>query len=358
MTELPNRLLRDALDEAASAPSAACLDAPTLAAWMDGTLTRAERATVETHAAGCTRCLALVAAMARTEPPAPERRRWRFPLVWVPLATLAAALIVVRLVLVERQPPPATVESIAAANRPSPPAGAPIVAPPVARAETSVPEQPKRKRAAAPVSPAPPAIAPPPTTAPSAIAPPPTTAPSTTAPLTATASAAATQSVPAAAPVPTAVAAATPAPAPPRQLLRDEVTVAKTDATGVAARMQKTAAPAPVVIRSPDPDSQWRIVGGMIEHTADGGATWQAQPVGVPAQMRAGAAPDARVCWMVGAGGVVLRTTDGATWTRVAFPAADDLVAVQASDASRATVTTAAGLRFATGDGGATWAPQ
>ena len=78
----------------------------------------------------------------------------------------------------------------------------------------------------------------------------------------------------------------------------------------------------------------------------------------VPAQMRAGAAPDARVCWMVGAGGVVLRTTDGATWTRVAFPAADDLVAVQASDASRATVTTAAGLRFATGDGGATWAPQ
>lgn len=114
----------------------------------------------------------------------------------------------------------------------------------------------------------------------------------------------------------------------------------------------------PIVIASPDRHSEWRVVGSAIEHTTDGRATWQAQSVPVTTPIRAGAAPDARVCWLVGAAGVVLRTTDGTTWTRIPFPEPADLIAVQAIDAAHASVTTADGRRFVTSDGGATWIRQ
>jgi len=113
-----------------------------------------------------------------------------------------------------------------------------------------------------------------------------------------------------------------------------------------------------VVIASPDGESRWRLIGGTVEHTTDGGATWQPQSPGVVTSLRAGAAPDARVCWLAGTAGVVLRTTDGATWTHIPFPEPADLVAVQASDSSHAVVTTVDGRRFTTADGGATWTRQ
>jgi photosystem II stability/assembly factor-like uncharacterized protein len=123
----------------------------------------------------------------------------------------------------------------------------------------------------------------------------------------------------------------------------------------IAAKAAADAPHVPIVITSPDPDSAWRIVGGTVEHTADGGTTWQSQPIGVTPPIRAGAAPEARVCWLAGTAGLVLRTIDGTTWTRVTLPEPADLVAIQASDARHATVTDAAGRRFATNDGGATW---
>ena len=111
-------------------------------------------------------------------------------------------------------------------------------------------------------------------------------------------------------------------------------------------------------IASPDTDSQWRIVNGAIEHTADGGRTWQTQPLGTSAAIRAGTSPAPRVCWLVGAGGTVLLTTDGVTWRRIEFPDAGDLAAIQASDDANATVTTATGRRYVTSDGGKTWTRQ
>src|SRR6059058_5344875 len=51
-------------------PDGACLDADTLAAWADdGLAAAAERKAVESHAAGCARCQALLAAMVKTLPP-------------------------------------------------------------------------------------------------------------------------------------------------------------------------------------------------------------------------------------------------------------------------------------------------
>ena len=67
-----DHLLRRTLQaNGTSASPDMCLDAETLAAWADGVLPPGERAVVELHAAGCARCQALLAAMARTELGAP-----------------------------------------------------------------------------------------------------------------------------------------------------------------------------------------------------------------------------------------------------------------------------------------------
>src|SRR3954469_16333463 len=100
MNELPDRLLRGALrDSASAAAPEVCADAEAFAAWADGTMSGSERAAFETHAADCARCQALMAAMARTEPPPIEiAAAWwrRSPFSWLmPLAVATAALVVV-----------------------------------------------------------------------------------------------------------------------------------------------------------------------------------------------------------------------------------------------------------------------
>ena len=97
MNEVPVRLLRETLQARVPAgPSQECLDAETVAAWADDTLGRDERRAAEAHAADCGWCQALVAAMAKTAPPAAARSWWRAPVMgWlVPLTAAAAALLV------------------------------------------------------------------------------------------------------------------------------------------------------------------------------------------------------------------------------------------------------------------------
>src|SRR5581483_1444844 len=72
-----------------------CVDAETLAAWMEGALSTAESDAVETHAASCARCQQLLAGVARAALPVAEARpktrlaHWRW---LVPLTASAAAL--------------------------------------------------------------------------------------------------------------------------------------------------------------------------------------------------------------------------------------------------------------------------
>jgi photosystem II stability/assembly factor-like uncharacterized protein len=109
-------------------------------------------------------------------------------------------------------------------------------------------------------------------------------------------------------------------------------------------------------IASPDPSFRWRLgAAGVVEHSADGGSTWEVLPTGVVADLTAGMSPSPSVCWLVGRAGTVLLSIDGRRWQRVTFPEATDLVAVQARDARTATVTTADGRTFRTADGGASW---
>jgi photosystem II stability/assembly factor-like uncharacterized protein len=121
--------------------------------------------------------------------------------------------------------------------------------------------------------------------------------------------------------------------------------------------LRLTDAPRPaVVINSTDPNARWRIAaGGRVEHSTDGGSTWQAQSTGVAVTLTAGASPAPTVCWLVGPGGIVLLSTDGRSWQRIAFPEAIDLASVRATDDTSATVTASDGRTFSTTDRGLTW---
>jgi hypothetical protein len=373
MTELPDRLLRDALRPGAPATtSSGCADADALAAWADGTLSSADRTAFEIHAADCARCQALMAAMVVSEPPPVEPAWWRRAVFsWLmPLAAATAALVVVvSLALNQRRTPasplannvaiddsraatPSRAEEKAAPKPTAPPAPTPEA--PRARASTTA--ELRRERVDT-----------------IAHAPRPQDEPKGAASLSAAKTEQrAADTAPAAAPraaqaPPASPASAAAGAASADQAARPPAAAAEASANAVGTRSFRTsdvdgrrmkAVTAPLLIASPDGESRWRIVDDKIEHTTDGGSTWRARPLDTATPVRAGAAPAARICWLAGVRGLVLLTTDGDTWIRVGLPEPVDLVAIEATDELHATVTTATGRRFRTSDGGKTWTQQ
>ena len=143
MSDVPSRLLRETLRDSLAPPSpsslSGCLDAEVLAAWSDGTLSRRDRATAESHAATCERCQAMLAAMATIAEPLPARKWWQAStLRWlVPIAVVPALAVVVWMnVPAERQA--ATAPPLSDFSAPSAPAAvaetqSAVVAAPAAR---------------------------------------------------------------------------------------------------------------------------------------------------------------------------------------------------------------------------------
>jgi len=93
-------LVRQAFKVKDSKPQGECLDAETLAAWVDGGLRPDECRIAESHVADCSRCQAMAAALVRTTPTTPATapevswlRSWN--LRWlVPLTAAAAAVAI------------------------------------------------------------------------------------------------------------------------------------------------------------------------------------------------------------------------------------------------------------------------
>jgi hypothetical protein len=108
-----------------------CLDAETLAAWVEGALAGGALTDAEKHAASCARCQALLASMARTMPEADARAGWQIlSAKWlVPVAAVATALLV--WISVGQSPEPAP--------KAAPPAVAPAASP---RASAAGPVEP------------------------------------------------------------------------------------------------------------------------------------------------------------------------------------------------------------------------
>lgn len=342
--ESADRLLRHTSGSLhAPRPDGVCLEAETLAAWTDGSLTALERTAAEAHAADCDRCLAVLAAMARTSPlpSAADKPGWLSIRWLVPLTT--AAVAIAAWVIVQQPRPfqgsdapavPAVVDALTPAQPtvqadrdPGPPALADALEKKTASPAHSKSGQPDSRSQSAGSAGSDVAVTSK-RTDPQAEAP---TAPA--------------RSRPAAPPV---AAAASPAAPTPRAEAHDERL--QSAARGVAI---------PLTIVSPDPSVRWRIVARSIEQSTDGGRTWIAQPTGTDSDLLAGASPAPGVCWIVGRSGLVLLSTDGQTWRRLDFPAPTaDVVSVTASDRATATVTTADGRTYRTADSGRTWTVQ
>ncbi len=98
---------------------------------------------------------------------------------------------------------------------------------------------------------------------------------------------------------------------------------------------------------------------GAIQHTKDGGATWQMQHTLVRKLLYDVAAIDAKQACIVGAGGTVLRTADGGqNWTEQAPGVRATLRAVHFTDARQGWAVGSQGTIIATTTGGARWQPQ
>ncbi|MEO6213807.1 MAG: hypothetical protein ABIP65_09300, partial [Vicinamibacterales bacterium] len=306
-------------------PPGACLDGETLAAWTDGSLAAAQRATAEAHAADCNRCLAVLAAIAKTSPPPSVTRvTRRLSVRWlVPLTTAAVALtawVVVRSPEFQRPDPPAATAAIDAVKSAEPSAPPERDVSPQTRADDALKEK--------AVSPA-------------------TSARSRDqAESRRLADAVARES--------TVASRKRDAPAP-----KPAAPPARAEAGDARLESYARASPPPRVIVSPDPDAQWRLAGTSTDRSTDGGRTWRAQPTGTTVELLAGSSPAPTVCWIVGRQGTVVLSTDGTTWRRLGFPDATiDLVAVTARDGVTASVTASNGRRYQTTDAGHTWVLQ
>jgi hypothetical protein len=391
------RLMKDALrsrmpEVSDTSDTSRCLSAETLAAWSEQTLSAREREAAEAHAADCARCQAMLATMVRITPVPVKTPWWRVHMMaWMVPVTAATAALVVWLAIpgeravapreaMTRAEPtplaaPATPPAPTAAPRavqselanelakkenatspaPSGPRGDAMKELKLEQSRQKSPAREESRRADANEKPAsvldkmePLPQAQPKAAQEVAAAPPPAAAvPAAPAP-------AALPAPAAAAPPPAAVAAEPPG---------DRRAFATGGAAGaVAQRAERdmlasrvaNAAAAPIV--SPNPQNRWRIVtGGAVEHSTDGGATWQRQQTGETLTLTAGAAPAPTVCWVVGPRGRVVISTDGASWKQVPVAEPIDLVAVRATNDKTATVTAADGRTFTTVDGGATW---
>jgi Putative zinc-finger len=347
------RLLRQSLRTPSGGVTDACLDAETLAAWADGGLSGGALAAVHAHVADCARCQDLAGTLARTRsavPPAEPVRSQRWWLAWlVPVAAAAAAVAIWfavpanlgapvrnRDVALMRETPqeesPAQIET--QRNIPAP------------DRSTPAPSGNRRELQSAPARV--------PQAAGSLEERAPATTPSSAekkAEQESERSDLAKDRAVAQAPAPPATS---PAPAP-----RANAAPAAAERFRAAASVRGATDIGPDIV-SPDPAISWRIVGGAVQYSSNGGSTWQVVPLDAAAELTAGAAPATTVCWLVGRGGVVLLTLDGRTWRRVPFPEMTDLSSVRAIDAGGrvATVETADGRTFVTTDAGATWMPR
>ena len=303
--------------------NADCPAPEVLAAYYDRSLSRAERARVDTHLLACPRCQSMMAAMVRADDSPSVASSRREAIYWItrvatPIAAIAAT-IAFAVGLHHRASPPPEVIALASPAAVQPQAQAP--APP---ASMELPMKRPQPEAGSLVArnlsePHPAALARAKAAQPSEVA--------KSAPLAARAEFSAGPSAGAAA-----------------------VSGSSAGYAIVKPRVYRVA--------SPDGSVVWRFGSQGLIFLSDNSAKDRVvrQTGG---ELLAGAAPSDDVCWIVGKSGIILRTRDrGAHWQIIKPPLDSDFSAIAATDSNNATITTASGQRYITRDGGVTWSAQ
>lgn len=306
-----DQALKAALGRGADAPiTPACLDAETLAAWMDGGLDSQSVAMAEAHASNCGRCQAMIGTLARVTPAvtasgASPARLWRWWLA--PLAAGAAAVTLWMVVPTDRYSAPPQTSEIQIAPEPPPAPARDAVAPAPERLQKNAPSAGKDQQDANKLAD----------------------------------SAARVNSA-------TGTAAVDESKRKAEALMKADAAAERRDRTEPKA-LQETVT---VTTSQPTPPPPAAVPSAAAPALGQLGAQ-VALPPGV--QITASASPSSTISWFVGRAGVVLLTVDGKTATRLPFPDTTDLTAVTATDARIAVVTTIDGRVFRTEDGGQTW---
>jgi hypothetical protein len=348
-----DRLLTRALSSRASAGDV-CPEPDLLAAFVDGSLERAERDLVERHAASCSRCAHILAATLASAPATelPSHRAvWAGWRAWRWAIPAATAVTVAGVWFASSRPrdlavPTAVEEKSAAPAEPA--AIAQVPASPTAASKpeaksTEVAREAYRSEALAKKER---------DISEREVAPPPAAAP-----LEARAdsqerqvAAESKQALADAAPSAKALAAQQPA-SPPTA--RNFEQAAPQAAAGAVAAPRSRAEAIALTVPTPDPAVQWRIRGVIIERSTDRGTTWAVEYT-ASQPIAGGSAPSVDVAWFFSGNSLVLRRTP-ARWVQITAPAGVQVLSIEATSATQATIRVAGGRTFETRDGGATW---
>jgi hypothetical protein len=332
-----------------AAPAGACPDAGMLAAYLDATLTPAERAAVEAHAADCPRCALQLATIVRLEDESGHPRHapvpdWQRRLFWVvPAATavVVVAIYVAGPALVRTSaPPPSPAVQHARANDnlvpgPSSQSAQPSamdspLAPVEADAELlSTPRERTLPRSAAKVAPSR------------------QTFEDRVDPLQQRAEVAEQKQEPAT--IAKSRAYATSAPAAPPAAFEAAAKRVSEDAGAADAFAARS------IVRSPGGRVLWRTQGSHIERSTDAGRTWSTEAAPAVAGFTMGAAPSDVVCWLAAPSGDVLRRDEAGTWRTVTPSPRRAIARIEAAGSADATVVALDGTVLRTVDGGQHW---
>ncbi len=339
--------LKRELQSARLSNAADCPAPETIAAYYDRSLSRSERAGVDSHLTSCARCQSMMASIARADDadrarmqPGPARGFFWITRLLAPVAVVGVVIaIAIGMRTREQHAPevialasPAVSSKLELAER----AAAPL--PPIAPQA-----QPALQAASAPQ-----AVGVAKSRKAERLAREENTQKKSELPLVAKSTLSRTESFSAATQPGNAPAVAAPAMAASGTAMGAAVSGAPT--------MMAAKALSPNQISSPDGSVAWQFgIGGAILRSSNSGP-WLAQPSGVTTDLLAASAPSNDVCWMVGKSGAIVRTLDsGAHWRLVKAPSMDNFTAVSATDSNNATVIAANGQRFTTHDGGVTW---
>ena len=263
-------------------PTNRCLDGETLAAWVDGGLSRNDAAMAEAHVSSCPRCQEIAGLIVKTTPvtivDAPWWRRraaWLVP-VSVGVAAVGLLMIAPTNPAPRPEPPPATATT--ARNDSARPAATPAGPPVAPPAETKAAARQRQKDNAT----------------------------SARRPRAASPGLAASPGAPAAPSAATPSAAAAPPAAATERLAAER------------AHGGSSPRPAPRKPSHQTARSSWRITDrGALERSTDGGTTWQAVNVGITATFTTVQAPEPRVALVTTTDGRIFRTSDGGTTWRL-----------------------------------------